>query len=127
MNGDILRVFEQMPAAISLYEAVESRILALFADVRIKVSKTQVGFANRYGFAYVWPPIHKRRGLPGTCVILTLGLARAVDHPRIWMSTEPYPGRFTHHIVIAHPEELDEQIDEWLREAYAFSMVKGRR
>lgn len=127
MNPDILMLFERLPEALPIVEAAESKILSAFPDVKRKVSKTQIGFSNRYGFAYLWPPTRKIKGRPGVYIVLTFGLGYRLDHERIIESVEPYPGRWTHHVLISAPEELDEQVKDWLREAYDFSLHKGRR
>jgi len=127
MNPDILMMFDKLPGALPLYEAAEALILELFPDVNIKVSKTQVGFSNRYGFAYLWPPARKIKGRPGRYIVLTFGLGRRAEHERIVESVEPYPGRWTHHVLISSADDLDEQVTNWLREAYDFSMTKRRR
>ncbi|MDL2273243.1 DUF5655 domain-containing protein [Oscillospiraceae bacterium OttesenSCG-928-G22] len=127
MNPDILMLFDRLPGGLPIYEAAERKILSAFPDVRIKVTKTQVGFSNRYGFAYLWPPTRKIKGRPGLYIVLTFGLGYRLSHPRIVESVEPYPGRWTHHVLLGDAEEVDEQIMAWLKEAYDFSMVKGRR
>ena len=40
------------------------------------------------------------------------------------MSVEPYPGRWTNHILITRPEEVDVELMEWLREAHNFALRK---
>lgn len=124
MNPDILMMFDKLPAALPLYEAAEAKILAAFTDVRIKVGKTQVSFYSRYLFAALWPPARRIKGRPGVYIVLTFGLGYRVEHPRIVESVEPYPNRWTHHVLIAEPKEMDEQVMGWLREAYDFSMHK---
>ena len=44
--------------------------------------------------------------------------------PRIAQATEPYPGRWTHHLLVSTPEDLDGQLLAWLQEAYAFAQSK---
>ncbi len=127
MNPDILMMFDKMPNALPLYEAAEALIVEMFPDVKIKIGKTQVSFSNRYGFAYLWPPNRKIKGRPGLYIVLTFGLGRREAHERIVESVEPYPGRWTHHVLISSPDDLDEQVKNWLQEAYNFSMIKGRR
>jgi len=39
-------------------------------------------------------------------------------------AVEPYPNRWTYHVIIARPEEIDEQVMTWLREAYDFALNK---
>ena len=40
------------------------------------------------------------------------------------MAVEPYPNRWTHHVVVSRLEELDEELMDWLREAYDFAQNK---
>ena len=56
--------------------------------------------------------------------MVTVGLARKVESPRIAVATEPYPGRWTHHIVVAGPEEIDDELMGWVKEAAAFAAAK---
>ena len=116
MNSDVFVFFDKMPEAYPLYKAVEDKICEEFAEVKIKVQKTQISFSNKYNFAFV--------SLSGKRVILTFGLGRQVVHPKIAVSTEPYPRRWTHHVFIQTTEDVDEQVMEWIKEAYGFSMTK---
>jgi hypothetical protein len=126
MNADLFMFFDKVPDAFPLYEDVADKLLAEFPDVKVKLQKTQITFANKHGFAFVSLPIRRRKGWPEICIILTLGLGRKLEHPRIDIATEPYPNRWTHHIVIQNADEVDEQIAEWIREAYSFALNKGR-
>lgn len=38
--------------------------------------------------------------------------------------TEPYPGRWTTHIVISEMSDLDEELFAWVEQAYMFSEKK---
>ena len=38
--------------------------------------------------------------------------------------TEPYPGRWTTHFVISETADLDEELFEWVAQAYAFAQYK---
>jgi len=49
---------------------------------------------------------------------------RRLDSPRVDAASEPYPGRWTHHIVIGSAEEIDGEVMEWIREAAEFSSRK---
>ena len=116
--------FNEEPRALPLYEAVRDYICKEFENVKIKVQKTQISFSNRYGFAFVSLPFRKVKGRPDVYIILTLGLNRRLVHPRIAEATEPYPERWTHHIIIQNENEIDFEIKEWINEAYTFSMTK---
>ena len=43
---------------------------------------------------------------------------------RVAAKTEPYPGRWTTHIVVGRAEEVDEELFAWVREAYDFAERK---
>ena len=113
--------FDKKPGTLPLYEAVRKMIFTDFDDITVKVSKTQIAFANKYQFAFVSLPFRKIKGSPDTYILLTFGLRRREGHPRIAVSTEPYPGRWTHHLVIASADEVDAQVREWVNEAYHFA------
>lgn len=49
---------------------------------------------------------------------------RPLNSPRSAVSVEPYPGRWTNHILITRPEEVDGELMEWLREAHNFALRK---
>ena len=53
MDNDILFFFGEHMDALPIYERLEEQILAQIPDVKIKVAKTQITFAKRYGFAFV--------------------------------------------------------------------------
>ena len=121
---DTLIFFEKIPGTFSLYEAIRESICSKFDNVKVKVQKSQISFSNRYNFAFVSLPHRRKKGWPDICIILTFGLGYKLEHPRIMVATEPYPGRWTHHVIIQNKDEIDDQIMEWLSEAYHFSMNK---
>ena len=125
MDATTFSFFDKMPEALPLYEAIREWICLEFGNVTVKVQKTQIAFANRHQFAFVSLPF-RRKGWPEVCVVLTFGLGRRVEHPRIAEVVEPYPGRWTHHVVVQRADEVDEEVKEWVREAYWFAEGKGR-
>ncbi len=124
MEQDVLLFFNRMPGALPLYEAVEGAVKAIAADAGIKVHKTQITFFDKYGFAFVSLPLRRVKGMPEVCLIVTFGLNHRVQHPRIFQSVEPYPNRWTHHVIIERPGEVDGQLTTWLREAHGFARSK---
>ena len=56
--------------------------------------------------------------------LATLGLGRRVEHPRILQAVEPYPGRWTHHVLVTEADQIDEELMGWLREAWDFAESK---
>lgn len=119
-----MEFFAKQPLAQPLFEAVASKILANFPQVEIQVKKTQISFRERYLFAAVSLPRRKIKETPGSCIIVTFGLARHLEHPRIMEAVEPYPNRWTHHVLVRDISEVDEELMEWIREAHDFALTK---
>ena len=57
-------------------------------------------------------------------MIVSFGLSRRLDSPRIAVAVEPYPSRWTHHVIVSETEQLDGELMDWLREAHDFALVK---
>ncbi len=126
MGPDVLFFFQKDPAALPLYEAFEARVLAEVADVSIRVQKTQITYTNPRVFAAVsFLPVRKKARRPDHYITVTLGLNRRLDSPRVDAVSEPYPNRWTHHFLIASPEEINGELMAWVREAAAFAAAKG--
>ena len=124
-DTDTLQFFAEHPAALPLYGAFLDSVYALDAAARVRVQKTQITFSSRHVFACVsFARVRKKALLPETYLVVTLGLPFALDSARAAVKTEPYPGRWTHHIVLSRPEDVDAELAEWLRLAYDFSMRK---
>lgn len=125
MNADILLFFNERPAALPLYEAFERRVSAEIGEVNIKAHKTQITFANKRGFAFVsFIPVRKARERPENYIVVSFGLSRRELSPRIDAATEPYPNRWTHHVLISEAREIDGELMAWVKEAAAFSAAK---
>ena len=125
MDAEILFFFSEHMDALPLYQRLEALILEQIPDVRIKVSKTQIGFFNKRGFAFVsFNPCRRAKDRPETWMTVTFGLAFRVDDPRIDVATEPYPNRWTHHVTVSRAEDMDGQLLGWIREAAVFSASK---
>ena len=125
MNTDTLFFFNDHMDALPMYERLESLVLAQIPDVKIKVSKTQISFFNKRGFAFVsFNPCRKAKERPAVWMTVTFGLDDQKLSPRIDVATEPYPNRWTHHVMVGSTEGIDEELMGWIREAAAFSANK---
>ncbi|HIW41175.1 MAG TPA: hypothetical protein H9817_07045 [Candidatus Mediterraneibacter stercorigallinarum] len=122
MDEQVLLFFDKVPDALPLYAELERRILAEYPDTRIKVQKTQISFYNRHLFACVsFAKVRKKADRPDSYIVVTFGLEHRVDSPRIDIATEPYPNRWTHHVLISDLSEIDDELMGWIREAAEFS------
>ena len=125
MNDDILLFFSQGREALPLYEKLEGQILAMIPDVKIKVTRTQISFSNKRGFAFVsFNPCRRAKERPAVWMTVSFGLGYRKEAERIDVATEPYPGRWTHHVMVGSSEEIDDELLGWIREAAEFSASK---
>ena len=122
--SDVLLFFDGHPAELALYQALASQLDALFPDASVKVQRSQISFYGRHLFAAASLPVRRRRDWPMECLVVTVGLSRPLDSPRAAVSVEPYPGRWTNHILLTREDQVDEELLRWLREAWDFSQSK---
>lgn len=124
MTPDALLFFEGRTGALPLYEALMRRIRTL-PDVRVRVQKTQITLSNRRVFACVsFARVRKKAELPPDWLVLSLGLGEPLCSARVAQQTEPYPGRWTNHLVIGSEDEVDDELASWIRAAYDFAAQK---
>lgn len=125
MDQNTLFFFNEHPQAIPLYRAFEERLLSELEGVVIQPQKSQITLKNRRVFGAVsFLPARRAKDRPDPYITITLGLNRREPSPRIDQASEPYPGRWTHHLVIGDPAEIDDELMAWVKEAYDFAVAK---
>ena len=124
LTMDEVMLFDRHPDVLPLYAALREKLAAAYPRMKLKVSKTQLSFRERYVFAMASPPWRRVRGWPERYLLVSFGLSHRSGHPRVASCVEAYPGRWTHHVVVAREEELDGEMMALIDEAYRFSMVK---
>ncbi|MCW5714613.1 MAG: hypothetical protein KIT43_08895 [Bauldia sp.] len=100
------RIFRAVQRAMTGLEGVETRL-----------SKSQTGFYRAHPFAAVWQPDQYLKGRRPP-LVLTLFLRRRVASDRWKEVVEPSPGRFTHHLELRAPSDVDAEVRDWLAEAW---------
>ena len=110
--ADVLFFFDGHPEELALYEA-------LFRAVEAAIS-----FYGRHLFAAASLPVRRRKDWPKICLVVTVGLSYRLESPRVAAASEPYPGRWTHHILVTEAGQIDEELMGWLREAWDFAESK---
>ena len=122
--ADVLFFFDGHPEELALYEALFRAVEAAFPEGSVRVQKTQISFYGRHLFAAASLPVRRRKDWPRTCLVVTMGLSYRLDSPRVAAASEPYPGRWTHHILVTEAGQIDEELMGWLREAWDFAESK---
>lgn len=107
--------FAGSPEGTAVFEEVDRAVRAL-GPVDVRVTRSQVAFRRRRGFAYLWRPgRYVRSDVPAVLSVVLpardpSGRWKEVVHPspRVWM----------HHLEARSPDEVDDEVRAWLREAY---------
>lgn len=125
MDQDALLFFDGHIGALPLYETFSEELLRQFPTTSTRVQKTQITFSDRHVYACVsFARVKKKAELPDPYLVVTLGLPYPLNSDRVAVKTEPYPGRWTTHIVVGSPGELDGEFWLWVSQAHAFAMNK---
>ncbi len=96
------------------------RVQALLDDLGpcdLRVARTQVGWARRRGFAFLWMPGRWLRR-PAAEIVLTISTDQLLDSPRWKEVVEVRPGLFTHHLELHTPADVDDEVAAWLADSY---------
>jgi hypothetical protein len=99
-----------------LFDAVRSMLDAI-GPTDLRVSRSQIAFWRRKAAARVWIPARYLGG-DSALLVLTLGFRSRDASPRWKEIAEPAPGRFTHHLELYSPADLDEEVRSWLQKAW---------
>ena len=121
---DVLFFFDGKPAELALYETLFRHMEEVFPDASVKVQKSQISFYGRHLFGAVSLPVRRKKNWPEHCIVVTIGLSHPLESPRAAVSVEPYPGRWTNHVLVSEASQVDEELLEWLNEAWAFAENK---
>ena len=124
MTQDELQFFAGHGAALPIYTELRSRVFAQWPDVEVRVARTQITFKARYGFAFVSTRRMGRR-CPEVFIIVSFGLHREVSSPRILAASEPYPGRWTHHLAVAGAQDIDDELLALTALSHAFALSRA--
>ena len=124
MTEDELLFFNRFPAVIPIYQARKARLAAAYPELRLNLANTPISFCNRRMFAMASPPWRRVKGWPAEYLLVSFGLSYRKENPRIAQTAEPYPNRWTHHVIVTRSEEIDLELLAWLDEAYRFAAAK---
>jgi hypothetical protein len=100
----------------SIFDALCSAIGDL-GPVEMRVTKSQVAFYRRKAFAWAWTPDRYLHGKHAP-LVLTLSFHYPDSSPRWKEIVEPTPGRFTHHLELYSPADIDDKVRDWLLAAW---------
>lgn len=104
------------PVALSVYEQVHGCLDALGSN-EVRTTKSQIAFRRERGFAYLWLPGRYLKN-PDAEVVLSIALGREVRSDRFKEIVHPAEHHWMHHLEIHGPDDIDDEVVGWLREAF---------
>jgi hypothetical protein len=100
---------------LAVYRAV-AEVVAALGPCEMRVSKSQIAFRRRRGFAYVWRPgQYITSDVPA---VLSVALDRRVESSRFKQVAHPAAGVWMHHLELRGPLEVDDEVRGWLAKAW---------
>jgi len=107
--------FQGFPDGLALFHAVEAAVSDA-GEAEVRVTKSQIAFRRRKGFAYVWRPgQYVTSEVPA---VLSIALPRQVSSGRFKAVAHPSAAVWMHHLELTNPSEVDDEVRDWLVEAY---------
>ena len=104
--------------ALECYQKLSGELERRYPGMETKVQKSQISFYDSGLFCCVSLPRTKKGG---QAMIVTFGLDAPVPDARIAQAVEPYPNRWTHHVPVHQPSEIDGQLLAWIDWSHAFT------
>ena len=120
MSDDVVRspedLFEGFPATLAVLGELE-RAVSDLGEISVRVTKSQVAFRRRKGFAYLWRP--GRYLASDVPAVVSIALDHEVESERFKEVAHPAPTVWMHHLEVRDPGEVDDEVRGWLADAYA--------
>lgn len=107
--------FAGHPLGVLVFRKLQSAVRS-YADVQARVSKSQVAFRRKRGFAYLWVPGQYLRK-PAAEVVLSIALGRREESTRFKEVVHPATKHWMHHLEVRGVCDIDDEVVAWLREA----------
>ena len=123
-QSDVLAFFDGKPEELALYQALFRRVDGAFPEGSVKVQKSQISFYGRHLFGAASLPVRRKKNWPEHCIVVTIGLSYRLDSPRVAVAVEPYPNRWTPHVLVSREDEIDGELRGGLGEGYEFCRSK---
>jgi hypothetical protein len=115
LAGGAEELFAGHPDSLAVHQAVRRAVDALGgADER--VTRSQVAWSRRRGFAYLWRPgQYVTSTVPA---VLSVALPREASSARVKQVAHPSARVWMHHVELRGPDEVDAEVVALVREAY---------
>jgi hypothetical protein len=108
--------FAGAPTSRRLFETLATAVAAA-GPATMRVTKSQIAWKRRRGFAWAWMPSRylKREAAP---LVLSVSLPWRDQSSRWKQIVEPRPGQLMHHLELYQLADVDAPVREWLKQAW---------
>lgn len=107
--------FDGSPDGLNVFRAIAHAVNEI-AETPLRISKSQIAFRRRRGFAYVWRPAqYIDSDVPA---VLSIALGQQLHSPRFKEIAHPSTKVWMHHLELREPAQVDDEVKGWLRQAY---------
>lgn len=117
MENSIDEYFRDQPASRAIFDLLRSMIEEI-GPCMLQISKSQIAFRREKPFAWIWMPGQYLKGRRVAPLVLSLSFPKRDTSPRWKEVVEPARGRFMHHLELYTTDDLDKQVQDWLRSAW---------
>lgn len=109
-------LFHGFPEGLAICHRVQEAVSTIGA-ASAAVTKSQLTFRRRRGFAYVWRPgQYVDSDVPA---VLSIALSHQVMSDRFKSVVHPSKNVWMHHIELHDVSQVDDELRGWLADAYA--------
>jgi hypothetical protein len=111
--------FSGFPESRPLYDALMELVYTI-GSADIRVNRSQITLVRARPFARIWIP-EKHLLCKAASLVLSLSFPQQDTYPHWKQIVEPAPGRHIHHLEIYTTNDLDQEVQAWLQEAWKYS------
>lgn len=106
------------PRGLALYRRFRTLVDAC-GEFHVAPARTRIAFLGQVRFASI-------TRLRDEGMVCTFALPHALRSPRFARVEEVVPGWFVHTLAVTTPEELDDEVQAWVRESYRLMGMRER-
>ena len=127
LSADELLFFRDSAGSLPIYLSFREQMLDRWPSMDIRVARTQISFYLKTMVCCAsLLPLRRKKEQPDAYLVITFGLDIPFDGPEVDAVVQVSHHRWTHHVMLESPEEMDDAFWALIRRAAEFSERKRR-
>lgn len=114
MRCDVTKLFAGERLGLQIFEQI-ARIIDGLGESEIRVTRSQVSFRHVRTFTLVGPSMYVASNVP---VVLSIAAPTRLRSNRFRQVVHPGPTTWMHHLELRDLSDIDEEVREWLADAW---------